>query len=53
VFGETFLYSNCRQFAPDERPSILRRLAPGSVILFGTIGHQFVLDTALLVRCCA
>jgi DNA-binding CsgD family transcriptional regulator len=50
VFGETFLYSNCRQFTPDEQPSRLQRLSPGSVILFGsTLERRFVLDTVLVV----
>jgi hypothetical protein len=50
VFGETFLYSNCRQFTPDEQPSRLQRLSPGSIILFGSpLERRFVLDTVLVV----
>jgi hypothetical protein len=50
VFGEAFLYSNCRQFTHDQQPSRLQRLAPGSIILFGsTLDRRFVLDTVLVV----
>jgi len=46
VFGDHFLYTYCRQ--PDNRH--LRRLAPGSLILFGsTFKRQFVLDTCFVV----
>lgn len=46
VFGDRFLYSNCRQ----QRNEKLRRLAPGSVIAFGSrLGDAFVLDTLLVV----
>lgn len=39
VFGDTFLYSNCRQLTPNRRPSALQRLPVGSLILFGsTVG---------------
>ena len=49
VFGEHFLYSNCRQ---NTRIGPLRtqRLARGSLILFGSgLNGEFVLDTALVV----
>ena len=46
VFGERFLYSNCRQ----RRNKKLRHLAPGSLILFGSSRDgEFVLDTAFVV----
>jgi hypothetical protein len=46
VFGERFLYTFCRQ----RREAPLRRLARGSLILFGSsIGGSFVLDTAFVV----
>ena len=48
VFGDHFLYSNCRQ----QQNRNLRKLAPGSVILFGSkkAGElTFVLDTVFVV----
>ena len=46
VFGDRFLYSNCRQ----RRNSKLRRLAPGSLVLFGSkFDGSFVLDTVFVV----
>lgn len=46
VFGEHFLYSNCRQ----RRNRKLRELAPGSVVVFGSkLGGGFVLDTVFVV----
>jgi hypothetical protein len=53
VFGETFIYSNCRQ----GRHPLLRALPVGSLILFGRLGrkqdeersHFFALDTCLVV----
>jgi hypothetical protein len=46
VFGDSFLYSNCRQL----HNSKLRRLAPGSLVLFGSkLDHEFVLDTVFVV----
>lgn len=52
IFGDQFLYSNCKQdtFSPS-----LQHLAPGSIILFGSgkkvDGHrQWVLDTIFVVR---
>jgi hypothetical protein len=46
VFGDGFLYSNCRQ----ARNRKLRELAPGSLVVFGS-KHQreFVIDTVLVV----
>lgn len=51
VFGDTFLYTNCRQ----PRNHKLRELAPGSLILFGSkLGPRahpdFVLDTVFVVE---
>lgn len=53
IFGDTFLYSNCRQNGP--RGKSLRHLAEGSVIAFGsgkTIHgeRKWVLDTVFVVR---
>lgn len=46
VFGDRFLYTNCRQL----RSPALRRLEPGSLILFGSgRGEGFILDTVLVV----
>ena len=46
VFGDCFLYTYCRQ----PRNQNLRRLAPGSLILFGsTYKRRFVLDTCFVV----
>lgn len=46
VFGERFLYSNCRQ----RRNQKLLRLAPGSLTAFGSkLGGGFVLDTLIVV----
>ena len=46
VLGTRFLYSNCRQ----ERNAKLRRLAPGSIVVFGSkLGGDFVIDTVLVV----
>ena len=46
VFGDSFLYSNCRQ----RWNAKLRRLAPGSIVLFGSkLGRAFVLDTVFVV----
>ncbi len=45
VFGRTFIVSNCKQQAAP----FLQRLAPGSVILFGSRLHgAFVLDTVFV-----
>lgn len=46
VFGDRFLYSNCRQ----SRNRNLRALAPGSLVLFGSkLMGEFVLDTVFVV----
>jgi hypothetical protein len=46
VFGDAFLYSNCRQAATPR----LRSLPPGSLVLFGSaLRHRFVLDTVFVV----
>ena len=46
VFGDRFLYSNCRQ----RRNSKLLHLAPGSIVLFGSkLRGAFVLDTVFVV----
>jgi hypothetical protein len=46
VFGEQFLYSNCRQ----ARNAKLRRLAPGSIVVFGSkLANEFVIDTVFVV----
>jgi hypothetical protein len=46
VFGEYFLYSNCRQ----TRNAKLRALRSGSMILFGSrLEAEFVLDTVFVV----
>jgi hypothetical protein len=53
VFGDQFLYTLCRQLKPIHeqwRPTFLRDLAPGSLILFGSLkGGGFVLDTVFVV----
>ena len=50
VFGESFLYTCCQQFK-NNRPTQLRYLAPGSVILFGSHrGGRFLLDTVFVTR---
>ena len=46
VFGDRFRYSNCRQ----ARNAVLRRLPPGSLLLFGSaLRGAFVLDTVFVV----
>jgi len=54
VFGDRFLYNGCQQHTAFNREppteTLLRRLAPGSVILFGSSqGGYFILDTLLVV----
>jgi hypothetical protein len=50
VFGGAFLYSNCRQFTPERTPSRMQRLAPGSLVLFGSaLDGCFVLDTVMVI----
>jgi hypothetical protein len=49
VFG-SFFYGICQQFAAG-RPTRLRHLAPGSVVLFGShLAGEFVLDTVFVVQ---
>lgn len=54
VFGDGFLYSNCKQHTnntPSRRPSALQSLPPGSLILFGSaVDGAFVIDTVFVVR---
>ncbi len=50
VFGDRFLYSNCKQLTPHGGASALQSLPRGSVILFGSqIGGPFCLDTVFVV----
>lgn len=50
AFGDTFLYGNWRQFTSVFNPSCMQRLAPGSIILFGSkLNHRFVLDTLMVI----
>lgn len=49
VFGDHFLYSNCRQHTR-RGPLRTQRLAPGSMILFGScLKGEFVVDTVFVV----
>lgn len=49
VFGEQFYYTACRQHH-NKKPTQLRYLNRGSVILFGSCLHsRFVLDTVFVV----
>lgn len=55
VFGEAFLYSNCKQHTnntPARRPSALQSLPACSMILFGSAqgDRGFVIDTVFVVR---
>lgn len=54
VFGEQFHYTGCQQdrmIGGRRRPTQLRHLSFGSVILFGSCRHdRFVLDTVFVVR---
>ena len=56
VFGERFLYCGCQQHTAHHHPdgareTFLRRLLPGSLILFGSsVAGRFVLDTAFLTH---
>jgi hypothetical protein len=53
VFGEQFHYTGCQQdrmIGGRRRPTQLRHLSQGSVILFGSCRHdRFVLDTVFVV----
>ena len=49
MFGDHFLYTLCKQ-SKQSRPTFLRDLAPGSLILFGSHkAGDFLLDTAFVV----
>lgn len=49
VFGDPFQYTLCRQLRGG-RPTFLRDLAPGSLVLFGSLkAGSFVLDTVFVV----
>lgn len=49
VFGDRFLYSNCRQHTK-RGPLRTQQLAPGSMILFGSaLRGEFVVDTVFVV----
>jgi hypothetical protein len=50
VFGDCFRYTLCRQWrSATKKPSLLRDLEPGSLILFGSFkAGEFVLDTAFI-----
>jgi hypothetical protein len=49
VFGDRFLYSNCRQNTK-RGPLKTQRLAPGSLVIFGSgLGGAFVVDTVFVV----
>lgn len=50
VFGDRFIYSNCKQLTPTDSPSALQSLPLGSLILFGSVrAGEFVLDTVFVV----
>jgi hypothetical protein len=51
VYGGPLRYGNCKQNTPEGEPHDLQRLAPGSVILFGSNreAREFQLDTVLVV----
>ena len=50
VFGNSFLYSNCKQLTPRGNPSALQGLSRGSLVLFGSsTGGRFVIDTVFVV----
>lgn len=51
VFGSTFKYCCCQQHRKSERkPRLMRRLPPGSLVLFGSnLASEFVLDTVFVV----
>jgi len=50
VFGSEFKYTICKQVQKNGRETLLTRLLPGSLILFGSnLGGSFVLDTVFVV----
>ena len=56
VFGNMFLYSICQQYRKDKKtnrykPTLLRNLEKGSLILFGScVNKKFVIDTVFVVK---
>ncbi len=51
VFGDCFLYGNCKQLTSAGNPSALQGLTPGSIILFGSeVNGEFVIDTVFVVK---
>lgn len=50
VFGDYFLYSNCKQLTAMKGQSALQHLPRGSLILFGSVLHdRYVIDTVFVV----
>ncbi|MBR1608917.1 MAG: hypothetical protein IJ678_04795 [Kiritimatiellae bacterium] len=51
VFGSTFKYCCCQQHRKGEKnPGLMRRLPPGSIVLFGSnLSGKFALDTVFVV----
>lgn len=50
VFGKQFLYTLCKQVKKNGKPTFLTRLAPGTLVLFGSkLGGRFVLDTVFVI----
>jgi hypothetical protein len=50
IFGDRFMYTLCRQWRNStQKPTRLRDLSPGSLILFGSLkAGEFVLDTVFV-----
>ena len=49
VFGDQFFYTLCRQVRKSGRPTLLRDLDPGSLIVFGSLkAGEFVVDTVFV-----
>jgi hypothetical protein len=50
VFGDAFKYTLCKQVNKNGSRSLLTRLLPGTLVLFGSrVNQQFVLDTAFVI----
>jgi hypothetical protein len=50
IFGDAFKYTLCKQVNKNGSRSLLTRLLPGTLVLFGSRVHeQFVLDTVLVI----
>lgn len=50
IFGRTFSYTLCKQVKRSGQATLLTRLLPGSLILFGSrVASRFVLDTVFVV----